>query len=211
MLSWLNLNRHRKVLSVSILASLCPVAIYIGTSILGRIGCVFGYLLELILFLSWPVLGIYLLTALMLGRMSTRLAVAHVSLLILCVFGMFWSVYSHPFLTEFELKLKRVYNNVPELQTWAIGLLDSHKNQDFTLDRDHYPDWIKSKDFPEPFIRVYNEDGTKYEYVELSWNFGNQFGQFGLVAGRPGLPKQGIKWTDGVYFYVEPQPLGWRE
>jgi hypothetical protein len=111
--------------------------LYIGASALGWIGCSFGYILEVFFILSWPVLIVYLLMALiadlMADRSPAKIKAVYLLLLALCVAGAFWSFYAHPFLNAFELKLKRVYNNVPELQGWAIGMLNSHPNQDFTV------------------------------------------------------------------------------
>jgi hypothetical protein len=208
----LNSNPHRLLL-ISVILSFVPIALYIGASAFGWIGWPFGYTIEVFFILSWPVLIVYLVLALIADliadRSPAKIKAVYLLLLALCVAGAFWSFYAHPFLNAFEHKLKRVYNNVPELQGWAIGMLNSHPNQAFTLDEGYYPAWIKNKSFPKPFIRVYNGSDTKYEYVELVWSFGSLLGQFGISVGRPELPKQGRKWADGVYFVVEPEPREW--
>lgn len=210
MFKYLKNDWHVQLLLISIGVSLLPVILFVVASVLGWYGYTFGYLIEMIFFFSWPVVVVYLLTVLAVDRPPARITAIYSLLLVLCVGGTYWGVYAHPFLTEFEHRLKRVYNNVPALQKWAVGVMDSHKDQIFIFRRRDYPAWIKNKNFPEPFIRVSNQSEPKYEMVELMWDCG-LYGSFGLAVGKPGLPKQGRKWADGVYFFVQPRPYGWRE
>jgi hypothetical protein len=190
-------------------AIVIPLICYLLAYICGWFGVFVGHSFDSLFFFSWPLLILLFLVLLLLNLRIRRAVLLNAVLIVFCIGGGCWGYESRPFLDAFEARLKHEYNNIPEIQGWALEVLKTAPRRDFPTDESQYPNWVRIPHFPKPHIFIINDENMGNNgYVEISWGSA-VLGTWGIDIGKPSLPNKGRKWANGVYFFASPRPIGW--
>lgn len=180
-----------------------PLFLYLLAGICGWKGLFIGYTLEIFFYFSWLFLLVFFAVRLVFSFQVRRRVVLNMILLLICAAGVYLAHVERPFLHFFEMRLKHEYKNTAEIQDWALSVLKTAKQDDYSIDESAYPNWASIPNFPKPFIYVVNESDLQPDgYVEIGWG-GSFTSQWGLAIGKPDLPKKGNRWSGGIYFFVQ--------
>ena len=187
-----------------------PVCFYVVAALCGWFGLFVGRTIDAVSLLLWLILALLFAYRLAVSR-RMPLVLLNICLLCICVVGMWLSLHTRPFLSAFEARVKHEYADTHEMQSWASGILQTAKHEDYSLDESSYPTWAFKRGFPRPFIFIVNDENFGSNgYLQIGWGSG-VMGTWGIAIGKSDLPKKGRQWTNGIYFFANPEPCGWRD
>jgi hypothetical protein len=187
--------------------------LYAAAVTCGKAGLLQGRFFEGLYYYSWPILGlIFFGRAVWLSfRSSVFPTVLRSVAIAICIGAFALSYHKLPFLDSFQASVQRAYD-MAEIESWGIEILKNIElNETKPLQMHEHPTWATDGRFTVPnTIVVHHERTTDAKYIKVIWGSG-VVGQWGLVVGPPEMPKRGRLLYPGIYFYVNPTPLGWRE